>query len=57
MLFRSSNSSKNIKRDINKFENKKYKNSKLASTKGKSALKRNAKKNKLFEKKKKLKNN
>ena len=52
-----SNSSKNIKRDSNKFENKKYKSSKLASTKGKSALKRNAKKNKLFEKKKKLKNN
>jgi ATP-dependent RNA helicase RhlE len=52
-----SNSSKNIKRDINKFENKKYKSSKLASTKGKSALKRNAKKNKLFEKKKKLKIN
>ena len=47
---------KNIKRDSNKFENKKYKSSKLASTKGKSALKRNAKKNKLFEKKKKLKN-
>ena len=52
-----SNSSKNIKTDSNKFENKKYKSSKLASTKGKSALKRNAKKNKLFEKKKKLKNN
>ena len=51
------NSSKNIKRDSNKFENKKYKSSKLASTKGKSALKRNDKKNKLFEKKKKLKNN
>ena len=43
--------------DVNQFENKKYKSSKLASTKGKSALKRNAKKNKLFEKKKKLKNN
>jgi ATP-dependent RNA helicase RhlE len=42
--------------NLNEFENKKYKSSKLASTKGKSSLKRHAKKNKLVQKKKKLKN-
>ena len=42
--------------DVNQFENKKYKSSKLASTKGKSALKRHAKKNKLVQQKKKIKN-
>ena len=51
----SKNSSKIKKIDINQLENKKYKFSKLASSKGKSASKRNAKKNKIFEKKKKLK--
>ena len=49
------NSFKIKKKYVNKFENKKYKSSKLASSKGKSASKRNAKKNKIFEKKKKLK--
>ena len=49
------NSSKIEKRGVNQLENKKYKSSKLASSKGKSASKRNAKKNKIFEKKKKLK--
>ena len=42
--------------DVNHFENKKYKSSKLATTKGKSALKRYAKKTKLVQQKKKLKN-
>ena len=42
--------------DVNQFENKKYKSSKLASTKGKSALKRHAKKNKLVQQKRKIKN-
>ena len=45
------NSSKIEKRDVNKVKNKKYKTSK-----GKSTSKRNAKKNKTFEKQKKLKN-
>ncbi len=49
------NSSKIEKRDVNQLKNKKYKSSKLVSSKGKSANKRNAKKNKIFEKKKKLK--
>ena len=49
------NSSKIKKRDVNQVKNKKYKSSKLVSSKGKSASKRNAKKNKIFEKKKKLK--
>ncbi|MDC0227461.1 DEAD/DEAH box helicase [Alphaproteobacteria bacterium] len=49
------NSSKIKKRDVNQLENKKYKSSKLASSKGKSESKRNAKKIKIFEKKKKLK--
>ena len=42
------------KHDANQFEDKKYKSKKLASTKGKSGLKRNAKKNKLLQNKKKL---
>ena len=49
------NSSKIKKRDVNQLENKKYKSSKLASSKGKSESKRNAKKIKIFAKKKKLK--
>lgn len=49
------NTSKIEKRDVNQLKNKKYKSSKLVSSKGKSASKRNAKKNKIFEKKKKLK--
>ena len=42
------------KHDPNQFQDKKYKSKKLASTKGKSGLKRNAKKNKLLQNKKKL---
>ena len=41
--------------DFNQFESKKYKSSKLANTKGKSELKRNAKKSKLSDKRKKSK--
>ena len=41
------------KHDANQFQDKKYKSKKLASTKGKSGLKRNAKKNKLLQNKKK----
>ena len=52
----TSNKPKIKNRDVNQFENKKYKSSKLASTKGKSALKRHAKKNKLVQQKKKIKN-
>ena len=51
-----SNKPKIKNHDVNQFENKKYKSSKLASTKGKSALKRHAKKNKLVQQKKKIKN-
>jgi|TARA_B110000879_G_scaffold60086_1_gene84326 ATP-dependent RNA helicase RhlE len=42
------------KHDANQFEDKKYKSKKLASIKGKSGLKRNAKKNKLLQNKKKI---
>ncbi len=42
--------SKPRKVEVNQFENKKYKSSKLAATKGKSALKRSAKKKKLKRK-------
>lgn len=52
----TSNKPKIKNHDVNQFENKKYKSSKLASTKGKSALKRHAKKNKLVQQKKKIKN-
>ena len=52
----TSNKPKVKKHDVNQFENKKYKSSKLATTKGKSALKRHAKKNKLVQQKKKIKN-
>ena len=52
----TSNKPKTKNHDVNQFENKKYKSSKLASTKGKSALKRHAKKNKLVQQKKKIKN-
>ena len=41
------------KHDANQFEDKKYKSKKLANIKGKSGLKRNAKKNKLLQNKKK----
>ena len=51
-----SNKPKIKSHEVNQFENKKYKSSKLASTKGKSALKRHAKKNKLVQQKKKIKN-
>ncbi|MDC0457027.1 DEAD/DEAH box helicase [Alphaproteobacteria bacterium] len=51
-----SNKPKIKNHDVNQFENKKYKSSKLASIKGKSALKRHAKKNKLVQQKKKIKN-
>lgn len=52
----TSNKPKIKNHDVNQFENKKYKSSKLSSTKGKSALKRHAKKNKLVQQKKKIKN-
>ena len=52
----TSNKPKVKNHDVNQFENKKYKSSKLATTKGKSALKRHAKKNKLVQQKKKNKN-
>ena len=52
----TSNKPKIKNHDVNQFENKKYKSSKLATTKGKSALKRHAKKNKLVQQKKKNKN-
>ena len=52
----TSNKPKIKNHDVNQFENKKYKSTKLASTKGKSALKRHAKKNKLVQQKKKIKN-
>jgi len=42
------------KHDANQFEDKKYKSKKLAGIKGKSGLKRNAKKNKLLQNKKKI---
>ena len=48
-----SSSSQNKKRDYNQFENTKYNSKKMATTKGKSGLKRNAKKNKLLQNKKK----
>ena len=50
-----SNISKVKKQNFNQIESKKYKSSKLSNTKGKSELKRNAKKNKLIEKRKKIK--
>ena len=50
-----SNISKVKKQNFNQIESKKYKSSKLSNTKGKSELKRNAKKNKLIEKRKKSK--
>ena len=50
-----SNISKVKKQNLNQIESKKYKSSKLSNTKGKSELKRNAKKNKLIEKRKKIK--
>ena len=42
------NISKVNKKNFNQIESKKYKSSKLSNTKGKSELKRNAKKNKLI---------
>jgi ATP-dependent RNA helicase RhlE len=48
-----SSSSQNKKRDYNQFENTKYNSKKMATTKGKSGLKRNAKKAKLLQNKKK----
>ena len=48
-----SSSSQNKKRDYNQFENTKYNSKKMATTKGKSGLKRNAKKTKLLQNKKK----
>ena len=50
-----SNISKVKKQNFNQIESKKYKSSKLSNTKGSSELKRNAKKNKLIEKRKKSK--
>ena len=50
-----SNTSMDNKKNFNKFESKKYKSSKLANIKGKSELKRNAKKIKLSDKRKKSK--
>ena len=50
-----SNTSMDNKKNFNQFESKKYKSSKLANTKGKSELKRNAKKSKLSDKRKKSK--
>ena len=50
-----SNTFMDNKKNFNQFESKKYKSSKLANTKGKSELKRNAKKSKLSDKRKKSK--
>ncbi len=50
-----SNVSRDNKKTLNQFKSKKYKYSKLSNVKGKSDLKRNAKKNKLKDKRKKYK--
>jgi len=49
------NTSMDNKKNFNQFESKKYKSSKLANIKGKSEIKRNAKKIKLSDKRKKSK--